>query len=405
MEFKKTQLKNGLTFVGEINSSAQSAAVGFFVRSGARDETDRINGVSHFLEHMVFKGTNSLSALEVNEIFDRLGAKYNAFTSEENTVYYAAVLPEYFSDAVDLWTRLMRPALREEDFDIEKNVILEEIAMYKDLPQFEVMDQCRLLHFGEHPCARSVLGTNESITALTARQMRKYFTRRYAPNNLIVACCGNFDFDQTCRLLEDKCGRWEPIEADRPIDYFRGTLQSQRQSKSGLTCEHICLMSPSVSMQDPRRYAASLLGMIVGGDSGSRFFWALVDPAIADTAVMQCEAMDGVGAMITYLRCPSADRERVLEIVQDIFNQLHEKGVAQQELTAAKNKVLSAITIKSEQPMGRLVNLGFNWVYLKEYHSVADDVQAVKAVTVDQINELIKDFSFSEFTRYCIGPE
>lgn len=405
MEFKHRQLDNGLTIIGEINPSAQSAAVGFFVRTGARDETTEINGVSHFLEHMLFKGTDALSALEVNEAFDRLGAKFNAFTSEENTVFYAAVLPEYFSKVVDLWSQLMRPSLREEDFTIEKNVILEEIAMYKDLPQFDVMDQCRSLHFGKHPCAYSVLGSNESITALTAGQMRDYFTRRYAANNLVVACCGNLNFDQTCTQLENKCGSWASSETDRQLRYYAGTKEFRRQVKSGLMREHICLMSASVSMQDPRRYAASLLSLIVGDDSGSRFFWSLVDPAIADTAVMQCESMDGVGAYYTYLRCSPKDADRVMKIVQSIFQDLLDKGVTQQELTAAKNKVLSAITIKSEQPMGRLVNLGFNWIYLKEYRSVSDDVQSVKTVTADQINALIKELPIAEFTRFSIGPE
>lgn len=405
MDFKKAKLDNGLTIIGEINPAARSAAVGFFVRTGARDETAEINGVSHFLEHMLFKGTDALSAQEVNEAFDRLGAKFNAFTSEENTVFYAAVLPEYFVEVVDLWSRLMRPSLREDDFNIEKNVILEEIAMYKDLPQFEVMDQCRSLHFGRHPCARSVLGTNESVTALTARQMQDYFTRRYAANNLVVACCGNLDFDQTCRLLNEKCGDWKQVESGRPLTDFAGTKQSRRQVKPGLMREHICLMSPSVSMQDPRRFAASLLGMIIGDDSGSRFFWSLVDPAIADTAAMQCESMDGVGAYYTYLRCSPKDAGRVMEIVQAIFHDLLKNGITQQELTAAKNKVLSAVTIKSEQPMGRLVNLGFNWVYLKEYRSVADDVQAVKDVTVEQVNALIKQLQPDEFTRFCIGPD
>ena len=152
MDFEYFKLDNGLTIIGEINPLAQSAAVGFFVRTGARDETSEVSGVSHFLEHMLFKGTDTLSALEVNMAFDRLGAKFNAFTSEENTVYYAAVLPEYLLDVAGLWMQLMRPSLRDDDFNIEKNVILEEIAMYKDLPQFEVMDQARALHFAEHPC-------------------------------------------------------------------------------------------------------------------------------------------------------------------------------------------------------------------------------------------------------------
>ncbi|MHC5017397.1 MAG: M16 family metallopeptidase [Planctomycetota bacterium] len=138
MNFECFTLDNGLIIIGEVNPLAQSAAVGFFVRTGARDETPQISGTSHFLEHMLFKGTDSLSALEVNAAFDGLGAKFNAFTSEENTVYYAAVLPEYLMDVAGLWMQLMRPSLRDDDFDIEKNVILEEIAMYKDLPQFEV---------------------------------------------------------------------------------------------------------------------------------------------------------------------------------------------------------------------------------------------------------------------------
>ena len=198
MEFCHRTLSNGLVIVGEVNKSAQSAAVGFFVRAGSRDERAEISGVSHFLEHMLFKGTDKLSALEVNKAFDRLGAKFNAFTSEESTVYYAAVLPEYLLEVTELWSQLMRPSLRDEDFDIEKNVIKEEIAMYKDLPQFDVMDKCRALHFKEHPCGQSVLGTNESITELSAKQMQSYFSSRYAPNNMVLACCGNLDFDAIC---------------------------------------------------------------------------------------------------------------------------------------------------------------------------------------------------------------
>lgn len=171
MEFKKKKLANGLAVIGEVNKSAKSAAVGFFVKTGSRDESKQINGASHFLEHMLFKGTERLSAFEVNEAFDRTGAQFNAFTSEENTVFYAAVLPEYLVEVTELWIELMRPALRDEDFDIEKNVIKEEIAMYKDLPSYDVLDRCRSLHFDSHPCGNSILGGEESIGNLTAEQM------------------------------------------------------------------------------------------------------------------------------------------------------------------------------------------------------------------------------------------
>src|SRR3989339_1359664 len=209
MKFKHKQLDNGLTIIGEYNGGAKSAAVGFYVKTGGRDETSEINGVSHFLEHMMFKGTDKLSVFEVNEAFDRTGAQFNAFTSEEATVYYAAILPEYLRDITELWSQLMRPSLRTEDFDIEKNVIKEEIAMYQDLPNFDVMDRCRALHYEGHPCGNSVLGTVQTIDALTAEQMRDYFSQRYSAGNMILTAVGNFDWDMVCDVANEYCGGWE----------------------------------------------------------------------------------------------------------------------------------------------------------------------------------------------------
>jgi len=192
MEFKSEKLNNGLMVIGELNKSAKSAAVGFFVRTGSRDETGPISGVSHFLEHMLFKGTEKLSAIEVNEAFDRTGAQYNAFTSEENTVFYAAVLPEYLEEVTRLWMELMRPALRDEDFNIEKNVIKEEIAMYKDLPTFDVMERCRTLYFECHPCGNSVLGSEQSIDNLAAQTDAGLLREALRANNMVLGLRGRF---------------------------------------------------------------------------------------------------------------------------------------------------------------------------------------------------------------------
>jgi len=404
MEFKHRQLDNGLTIIGEVNPLAQSASVGFFVRTGARDETSAVSGVSHFLEHMMFKGTDTLSALEVNESFDRLGAKFNAFTSEENTVYYAAVLPEYLEQASELWMQLMRPSLRDDDFNMEKNVILEEIAMYKDLPQFEAMDQGRALHFGQHPCGNSVLGTNESIAALSAEQMRDYFSHRYAPNNLVLACCGNFDFEGLCHSANNKCSGWKSAEAPRILSPFNGTFEKKNVQNGNLVRQHLCLLSPSVSMQDSRRYAASLLGTIIGDDTGSRYYWALVDPALAETAGMQCESMDGAGVFYSYICCNPDNTEKILEIINALFQDIQNSGISQAELDTARNKTLSAMTLRCEQPMGRLVNLGFNWVYNKNYRSVAQEVDGIKSVTLNDISELIEDLKPGKFTQFSLGP-
>ena len=404
MEFKSEKLANGLVLIGEINKSAKSTAVGFFVKTGSRDETKQINGVSHFLEHMLFKGTEKLSALEVNEAFDRTGAQFNAGTSEENTVYYAAVLPEYLIEVAELWAHLMRPALRDEDFNIEKNVIKEEIAMYKDTPSFDVMDRCRTLHFDSHPCGNSVLGSEESIDNLTAEQMRDYFAMRYAPNNMVLACAGNFDWDQIYSMAANSCGKWQEQSVERKLEHCNGSKKKERIEQANLAREHICLMSAGVSARDPRRFAASLLGIIVGDDVGSRFFWELVDKALAETATMQFGAMDGTGAFYSYIRCSSENATKVLDTVRRIFDSLAKNGITEDELTKAKNKILSALVIKNELPMGRLVDLGSNWIYLQQYRPIEDDVSAIKAVTVDDVQSLIEQFNPGDFTQLSLGP-
>jgi predicted Zn-dependent peptidase len=404
MEFKKEQLANGLNIIGEVNNSAKSAAVGFFVKTGSRDENEQINGVSHFLEHMLFKGTDKLSALQVNEAFDRTGAQFNAGTAEEYTVYYAAVLPEYLLEVTELWIELMRPALRDDDFNIEKNVIKEEIAMYKDMPSFDVMDQCRSLHFDGHPCGNSVLGSEESIDNLKSQQMRDYFTRRYTPNNMVLACAGNFDWEQICSVASNSCSKWQQQAVERKLEHYDGSKKKMRTEKSNLSREHICLMSSGLSAQDPRRFAAALLGVIVGDNVGSRFFWELVDKALAETASMQFGPMDGTGAFFSYIRCSADNVAKVLDTVSGIFQSLSQDGITEDELSKAKNKVLSSLVLKNELPMGRLGDLGSNWLYLEKYRTVDEDVNAIKAVTLDDVNVLIEQFKLGDFTQLSIGP-
>ena len=212
MKFRSHTLDNGLEIVAECNDAAHSLGVGFFVRTGARDESDEVAGVSHFLEHMVFKGTPRRTADDVNREFDELGAHYNAFTSEENTVYYASVLPEYQEPVIDILADIMRPSLREDDFDMEKKVIIEEIQMYADQPPFGMDDKIKELHYGKHPLARSVLGSEETVGGLDVRQMRDYFESHYAPNNMFVAAAGRVDFEALVRQVESRCGHWASAE-------------------------------------------------------------------------------------------------------------------------------------------------------------------------------------------------
>ncbi len=274
--------------------------------------------------------------------------------------------------------------------------------MYQDLPQFDVIDECRSLHFGEHPCGNSVLGTVESIDELKAEQMREYFNNRYAPDNIVAACCGKVDFDKICKVIENQCGNWQSKKPGRELSDFTGTLASKTKPKANLSQDHICMISPAVSAQDKRRFAASLMATITGDSTGSRYFWALVDTALAETAWMQCDTMDGTGAYFTYLKCPKENYDKVRKKVAEVLDELVEKGVTQSELDSARNKILSAVTIKCETPMGRLLNLGINWQYLGQYRRVEDDIADIKAVTVEDINSIISEYKPNKFSEFVL---
>src|ERR671911_199550 len=179
LKFHHKQLTNGLDIVGEENPDSHSFAAGLFVKTGSRDESSEINGVSHFLEHMMFKGSDKYTWEDVNRIFDEIGARYNAFTSQEMTAYYANVLPEFTEKAVEHLSHLLRPAIRDTDFTTEKKVILEEIAMYLDDPGHRLYEQAMAEHFGNHPLSLSILGSPQSIMKLSREQMARYFQSRY----------------------------------------------------------------------------------------------------------------------------------------------------------------------------------------------------------------------------------
>lgn len=213
MQYRQHRLDNGLEIVAECNPAAHAMACGFFVRTGARDETPDIGGVSHFLEHMVFKGTPHRTAEQVNRELDEMGSHSNARTGEESTIYHATVLPDFQSRIVEVLSDLMRPSLREDDFETEKQVIVEEIKMYDDQPPYGGHERIMAEFFGDHPLGQSVLGTEQTVTGLTPQKMHRYFEQRYAPGNIALAAAGNVDFDQLVADCEKCCGAWQNFEA------------------------------------------------------------------------------------------------------------------------------------------------------------------------------------------------
>jgi predicted Zn-dependent peptidase len=404
MTFDHVELPNGLHVVGERNPGARSMAAGYFVRTGARDETPEISGVSHYLEHMMFKGTDRRSADDVNREFDEIGAQYNAFTSEENTVYYGAVLPEFQSRVLDLLTDMMRPALRVDDFDMEKNVILEEIALYQDRPRFIVMDLARETYFRGHPLGNRVLGTVESIRGLERDQMAAYFQRRYAANNLTLVLAGNYDWEATLAQVRGLTSAWESADAPRALLEPQPSPSIKTERIEKFNRAHMVFIAPGVAAQDPRRYAAEIVAEVLGASEGSRLYWALVDPGLAETAVIYHSEEDGTGAFYTYVSCSPERCQEVVDTVRQVWRSGMSDGLTHQELERVQRKLAAGTVIRGETPFGRLLHVGFDWQYRRALEPIDRSVDALLDVRLDEANALLAERAFDRATLVALGP-
>lgn len=404
MNFQHTRLDNGLSIITETNNAAQSMAAGFFVRTGSRDETPEISGVSHFLEHMVFKGTQRRTPFDVNLEFDRLGARYNAFTSEENTVFYGAVLPDYQTRLLDLLCDILRPALREEDFNVEKNVIIDEIALYEDQPRFRVYDKLMAAHFAGHPLGNSILGTKESIESLTQPQMQAYFDRRYSPGNITVVGTGKGDHAAFVAKVGDSCDAWRSFEVSRSTPPADGAGGMEIMHDPKVLREHVALMSKAPCHQSPDRFAAELLAAIVGDSTGSRLFYALVEPGLAEEASMSYSPMDQAGGWMTFISVDADNAGRALGIVRGVLDDFTKTGPTDDELQAAKNKIASAATLRGELPMGRLSTVGFDWMYRGQYVPLGEQIDTLLAVSRQEVHQLARRYGLANATVVALGP-
>ena len=403
MQFHQTTLPNGLEVVAELNDDVFSVAFGFYVRAGARDEFATVSGVSHFLEHMAFKGTERFSAEDVNRIFDEIGADNNAMTSEESTVFYAATLPEYLPKTFEVQSSILFPTLRQDDFDMEKKVILEEIGMYEDQPASVAYDRAMQLHFAGHPLGQSVLGTTESVSALTSEQMRGYHAEHYRAGNIVLAVAGRTEWSTVLELAQKHCGHWPSGGSPRtplPAQAAPSTKYIVKECQQQL----IIQMAAAPSGSDPRRFAAELLCVIVGDDTNSRLYWDLVDPALAESAEVGYYEYEGVGTYLTFLSGSPESMKSNLEQISRQFAAVNANGVTAEELEQARNKVATRVVLRGERPMGRLSSLGGNWLSRREYRSIADDLAILRGVTVEDIQQLLIEFPLVQTTTVGVGP-
>jgi predicted Zn-dependent peptidase len=404
VQFHHTVLDNGLQVVAELNDQARSVATGFFVRTGSRDETHEVAGVSHFLEHMVFKGTPHRDALAVNRDFDRVGAKHNAQTSEEDTVFHVTCLPEYLPRSFEVLSDILRPSLRGEDFDTEKQVIIEEIRMYLDNPMSVAYEAAKAAHFGPHPLGQSILGTIDSISDMKLDEMRSYFARRYSPANIVLAFAGRAEWPRLVELAQEHCGDWSGSEAPRVCQPPKGSGSFQALLRAEDNQQTVIGVADAPSLESPDRYAAQLMTTILGDHTGSRLYWALIDPGYADGVDVSYQDYNQAGAFYTFLSCEPDETQANLDRIADVFRRAMAKGLTDEELTQAKNKVLARTVLRSERPMGRLMSVGFHWTYRRQHLAVEQELDAFSAVTLADLRRILDQWPILPMTIVSVGP-
>ena len=396
--FHTHRLSNGLQIVGQPMPDFESVAVSYYVYTGSRDEQDpTIAGVSHFLEHMVFKGTRTLDWQEITLAFNKIGAELNDFTSHEATVYYARVLGEYLDKAVGLLSDMMYPRLAESDFETEKEVIVNEIARSEDQPYNSTYRRMMQTYFGTHPLGHDVLGTPASIRSMHVEQMRNYWNSRYAANNMIFSVAGNFDWSHILELVEQHCNNWRTGDASRSVEHYEPAQSiNDIVVDKKLKQQIMILAMPSVDIKDPDYYAAVLGSSILGDSDGSRLYWNVYQKGLAESASASLWAMEGTGILMMQANSTPEEAPHVLKMLRSELDSLLNDGVYEDEVRRAKDKWISSIVLSSESTFSRMFSLATDWVTEGRLVTVDEEVERVEKITSQDIIRALKRFPIRE---------
>jgi predicted Zn-dependent peptidase len=386
--FYQHRLANGLQLLGQYMPDVQSASACFYVRTGGRDEEAEVGGVSHFLEHMTFKGTPTRSYEDINREFEEIGADNNAGTGHEFTYFHAKVLREYTPSLLTLLADMMRPKLDAGDFAQERHVILEEIARYEDMPYAKLSNYLMEHYFSPSGLARPVLGTTETISAMTVEQMRDYWRRRYGVNNMIFAIAGNFDWPAVTAQIERLCGEWSTGETGRKPIQVNPPSALHVYERPDLQQQLVEIGFPGVAQNDPDRYAAEVLGTILGDSSGSRLYWQVQETGIAEAIGGDYLAMDGVGLLYVSASLQPAKTQRALEAIGEAVRKLQQEPIGEEELRRAKTKLLSRLVMSGESTNSRMLSLCGSWIALGRLETLAEEAAQIDAVTLDDLYRL-----------------
>jgi len=406
MSIVTSRSSTGVTVVTETVPAVRSVAVGCWLDTGSRDERPREAGAAHFLEHLLFKGTDRLSARDISETFDAIGAQSNAFTSKERTCFWAHLLDSELDTGMDLLAEMLqRPAFRPHEIDSERQVVIEEINMNEDDPSDTAFETFIRVMFSSHPLGPPVLGTRDSIGAMTGDDLAGYWGRRYGSDSCVVAVAGNVQHERVMELVEKHFGEWDTPETGRPLQDV--VLESPRVLVVGRDTEqaHLAMGGLSITASDEARFALSAMQHILGGGMSSRLFQKIREERGLAYAVHSFSMpFTETGAWGVYVGTTPATVPEVMEILITEIVAMAERGVTEAELERAKGHMRGSLALSMEDTQTRMVRLGRNHLCGLPQLSLDERLARIDRITAGEVLEVAGRVLWGPRVMGAVGP-
>ncbi|HEX6392373.1 MAG TPA: pitrilysin family protein [Acidimicrobiales bacterium] len=405
MNFRTTVLPEGLTVVTEQMPGVRSASIGFWVGTGSVDENPNESGASHFLEHLLFKGTDELSALSIAESIDSVGGDMNAFTTKEYTTFYVRLLGEDAGMGVDILSDIMwSPAFRLDEIESERQVILEEILMHSDEPADLVHDVLAAALFPGHPLGRKVLGEAETISRMNRDHIAAFHREHYLPGNIVVAAAGQLDHDEIVERLGSRLagraggsapGRIAPATPASRVEVLRRRTEQA----------HLAVAVPAPDRDDDERHAMSIVEHVLGGGMSSRLFQSIREErGLAYSVYAYRLGFQGAGALAVYAGTSPDKAAEVRDLILDEIQRVAEEGITKAELDSARSHIRGSMALGLEDSGARMSRIGHSQLVHRKVLAVEEVEQRLANLTLDQVNETARRWMSRPTTVACVGP-
>jgi predicted Zn-dependent peptidase len=405
-EFFSERLESGIQVVGQPMAGVESASIGFLIGAGARDETERNFGVSHSLEQMLFRGTDSKDARQISENFDSLGISYDSSAGIEMTLMSAVLIGNRLPAALDLLVEcLRRPSFPADEVESVRALQLQEIRQREDRPAQKVMDALRRQFFRGNPIANDVLGSEETVGALTRDDLQEYWRDRYTAGNIIVSVAGNFEWDSAIRQLQELTADW-PADGGRSEPGVPEPHSGRFVLPKESTQENIGFAFAGVPVADSQYYAAALVAQALGGSSHSRLFQEVREKrGLAYAVQARFDGMERAGMMRVYVGTSAERAHESVEVVMQELRKLETDGITDDELRLSKTRLKSQLVMRSESTLARMASNLRSWWFEEKLYTLSEVARRIDEVQVQSVSDLLKRLKITDdMTAIALGP-